>query len=134
MLEMCEPPLFIILITSYLRRTDASLINPSQEWNNPEGLRWSRSTDLRDGIEIYNTEVSERTLGIAKGIMRTGVAKIWGYEEVIEVSTIIFELHPRVGDSQGQDHHEAQRFTEDSVPAITEASEKLESNASSFKL
>ena len=87
-----------------------------------------------DGIEIYNTEVSERTLGIAKGIMRTRVAKIWGYEEVIEVSTIIFELHPRVGDSQGQGHHEAQRFTEDSVPAITETSEKLESNASSFKL
>ena len=66
--------------------------------------------------------------------MRTRVAKIRGYKGAIEVSTIIFGSHPRVSVSQGRGHHETRRFTEDSVPAIMETSEKLESNSSSFKL
>ena len=57
-----------------------------------------------------------------------------GYEGAIEVSTLIFGSHPRVGDSQRRGQYEERRFTEDSVPAITETSEKLESNSSSFKL
>ena len=60
--------------------------------------------------------------------------KIWTYEGNIKVSTIIFESHPRVGDSRGWGHHEEWQLTEDSVPAIMETSEKLESNSPSFKL
>ena len=42
--------------------------------------------------------------------------------------------HPRAGDSRGRGHYEERRFTEDSVPAIMETSEKPESNSSSSKL
>ena len=62
------------------------------------------------------------------------MVKIRGYEGAIEVSTIIFGSHPWVSDSQGRGHHETRRFIEDSVPAIMETSEKLESNPSSSKL
>ena len=89
---------------------------------------------MRGGTEIYNTEDLGQTLGIARGITNTLVVKIWEYEGAVEVSTIIFELHPGVSESQGQSHHEARRFTKDSVPATMETSEKLESNASSLKL
>ena len=47
---------------------------------------------------------------------------------------MIFESHPRVSNSRGWGHHEERQLTEDSVPAIMETSEKLESNSSSFKL
>ena len=59
--------------------------------------------------------------------------EIWGYEGDIEVSTMIFESHPRVNDSQEQGHYEGRRFPEGSVPATMETSERLESNSSGTK-